>query len=70
MNMWLLIIAIVCLVLIPFAPHLLRLRVRILRWLRWHWAADMIEGHFQGWVLFARILLLVIVAVLVYIGWT
>jgi len=63
-------IAILFLVLIPFAPKLVRLRIRILRWLRWNWAANLLESHFQGWVMFFRIILFVIAAVLFYIGWT
>ena len=67
---WLFVIAILLLVLIPFMPSLLRLRIRILRWLNWTWAVNLLENHFQGWVAFFRILLLVIAALLFYIGWT
>ena len=63
-------IAILFLILIPFAPHLVRVRIRILRWLHWNWAANLLENHFLGWVLFFRIVLFVIAAVLFYIGWT
>ena len=61
--------AILSLVLLPLVPKLLRLRVRFLRWLRWNWAADLIEKRFDGWVLFFRILLCVISAVLLVCGW-
>ena len=57
------------LTLIPLGPKLIRLRIRFLRWLRWNWAANLLEEHFDGSVLFARIALLVIAAVLFYIGW-
>jgi len=63
-------IAILFLVLIPFAPKLVRLRIRILRWLRWNWAANLLESHFQGWVMFFRIILFVIAVLLLYVGWT
>ena len=70
MNTWLLFtIAILLLVLIPFAPQLVRLRIRILRWLHWNWAANLLENHFLGWVSFFRIILFVIAAVLIVIGW-
>ena len=62
-------IAILSLTLIPLAPQLVRLRIRVFRWLRWNWAVKLLEEHFDGWVLFVRTVLLVIAAVLFYIGW-
>ena len=62
-------LAILSLILIPLAPKLLRLRIRILRWLHWNWAVNLLEKHFDGWVLVVRIILLVIGAVLLYLGW-
>lgn len=71
MDTWLLFsIAILFLILIPFVPKLVRLRIRILKWLHWSWAANLLDNHFQGWVLFFRIILFVIAAVLFYLGWT
>jgi len=71
MNTWLLFtIAILLLILIPFAPQVVRLRIRIVRWLHWNWAVNLLENHFLGWVWFFRIILFVIAAVLFYIGWT
>ncbi len=60
--------AILLLILIPLVPKLLRLRVRFLRWLHWDWAANLLENHFQGWVLFARIVLFVVAVVAVVIA--
>jgi hypothetical protein len=57
------------LILIPLAPKLLRLRIRVLRWLRWDWGADLLERRFDGWVLFLRILLFGIAIVLFFVGW-
>ena len=57
--------ALLLLILIPFAPNLVRLRIRILRWLRWNWAANLLENHFRGWVLLFRIVLFVIAVVLI-----
>jgi hypothetical protein len=63
---WLLLaIALLLLILIPFAPNLVRLRIRILRWLHWNWAVNLLENHFRGWVLFVRIVLFVVAAVLI-----
>ena len=62
-------IAILSLILMPLAPKLLRLRIRILRWLHWNWAVNLLEKHFDRWVLLIRIILFVIAAVLFYVGW-
>ena len=71
MYTWLLFIfAIVVLILIPFAPQLMRLRIRFFRWLHWNWAVNLLESHFQSWVVWTRILLFVIAAFLLYVGWT
>jgi hypothetical protein len=71
MDNWpLIIVAVLFLILIPFAPQLVRLRIRIMRWLKWNWAVNLLESHFQGWVWVFRIILFVIAAVLFYIGWT
>ena len=55
--------------LIPLAPKLVRLRIRIRRWLHWNWAANLLEKHFNCWVWFYRTCLLVVGAVLLYLGW-
>ena len=70
MNWLFFVIALVLLVLIPFMPKLVRLRIRVLRWLRWGWAANLLEDHFQTWVLTFRTVLIVAAAVLLYIGCT
>ena len=70
MYTWLLsVIAILVLVLIPWTPNLLRLRVRFFRWLHWDWAANLLENYFEGWVLFVRIMLFLVAAVLLAIAW-
>ena len=61
--------AVVSLLLIPLARKLIRLRIRILEWLGWDWAVRLLENHFDGWVWFARIFLLVIAVVLLLAGW-
>ena len=35
----------------------------------WDWAVDLLEKHFDGWVVFVRIILFVIAAVLFHAGW-
>ena len=71
MYTWMLFaIAILLLVLVPFVPQLVRLRIRFFRWLHWNWAANLLESHFPAWVLLKRIALFVIAAVLLYFGWT
>ncbi len=62
-------LAILSLILIPLAPNLLRLRIRFLKWIHWNWAVNLLERHFQGWVLLFRIILFVIAAMLFYAGW-
>ena len=57
------------LILIPLAPKLVRLRIRLLRWFRWEWGANLLEKHFDGWVMFFRILLFLIAIVFLYVGW-
>lgn len=62
-------LAVLFLVLIPIAPQLVRLRIRGLRWLRWDRAANLLENHFEGWVLFLRILMFGLAAMTGYVGW-
>jgi hypothetical protein len=70
MSTWLLVaLVILALALIPFAPQLLRLRLRFLRWIHWDWAANLLEEYLDRWVMLLRIALIVIAAVLLYFGW-
>jgi hypothetical protein len=62
-------LAILSLALIPFAPQLLRLRLRFLRWIHWDWAANLLENYLDRWVMLVRIVLILIAAVLLYFGW-
>jgi len=52
-------IIILLLIMIPFVPQLLRLRIRIHRFLRLNWFADFQERHFDGLVIFIRIMMVV-----------
>ena len=62
-------LAILFLSLVPLAPKLVQLRIRFFRWIHWNWAVNLLERDFQGWVLFFRIILSVIAAMLFYAGW-
>ena len=70
MGGWLLFaFGILFLILVPFAPQVVRLRIRIHKWLHWTWAVNVLERHFQRWVVFFRILLFLIAAFLLSVGW-
>jgi hypothetical protein len=62
-------IAAVLLVLIPFMPALVRIRIRLLRWIHWYSLADLLENHFENWVLVFRVVVFVLSVVLVLFGW-
>lgn len=70
MNAIFFLLAALALVLVPLAPQLVRIRIRIFRWIGWDWGVRVLEKHFDTWVRFVRILLVVIAAVLAYLGWT
>lgn len=69
MNWLFFVFAVVFLVLMMFMPNVLRLRVRVLRWLHWNWFADVLENHFASWVLTGRIALFGAAAACLYFGW-
>ena len=70
MAKWLLFLfAVLILALIPFVPELVRLRIRFLRWIRWTWAADLLDDHFAGWCWFFRVALALVAIALLYVGW-
>ena len=56
------------LLLIPLAPKLVRLRIRLLKWFRWKWAVNLLERHFTGWVWFVRVLLFGIAVAMILAG--
>ena len=69
MSNWLLILfAGLLLALIPITPKLLQLRIRFFRWIRWEWAARILEDHFVGWCRVTRAAFLVIAVVLLILG--
>jgi len=62
-------VAVLLLVLMALTPELVRLRIRIFRWLQLNWAANLLEKHFDSWVMLFRIILFLVAAVLLYAGW-
>ena len=54
-----------CLVLIPFARKLVELRIAILKKLHLDWGVQIMEAHFDGWVMFFRVVLFVIAGILI-----
>ena len=62
-------LAALLLVLTPWAPQLIRLRLRFFRWIGWDWAANLVEKYFNVWVWIVRIALPTIAAILLYTGW-
>ena len=70
MTSWLLLLlSVLALLLIPWVPKLVRLRIRFMRWIRWEWAAKLLEDHFDAWCVFFRVALFVVAVALAYAGW-
>ncbi|MFT5052076.1 MAG: membrane protease YdiL (CAAX protease family) [Chlamydiales bacterium] len=69
MSRVLLALAVLSLILIPLVPRRIRFKIGIRRRLNWDWGADRLDKRFDGWVLFGRVLLLVVAAVLLNVGW-
>lgn len=70
MENWLVVLfGVSLLILLPWIPKLLLLRIRFFRWIRWEWAAKNLEDHFQGWSWFVRVVFFVIAVGLIYFGW-
>ena len=65
LPLWL---AILALILIPFIPELLRLRIKFFRYVHWRWAVDVHEKYFDDLVISIRVGLLLVAAVLIYFG--
>lgn len=61
-------LAVIAFALIPIVPQIMRLRIRVLRWLHWRWMADLHQNHFVAFVLAARLILAVVGAALLVLG--
>ena len=51
-------------------PKVLKLRIRVLRFMHWNWFADWHQRNFAGFVIAARIILVCIGFLLLYFGLT
>lgn len=66
---WLFALATILLVAVPFMPRLVRLRIAVLKWLHWNWAARLLERNFDRWVLFFRYIVIAVALAMLYFGW-
>jgi len=62
-------VAVLVVALMPLVPHAVRLRIRVLRWIGWNWAANVLEKNFDGWVAFGRVVIVVTAIALFCSGW-
>lgn len=62
-------LAIILLISIRYMPQLVRLRIRVLKFLKWTWAANLLERHFDMWVMLFRYLVFVIALTALYFAW-
>ncbi len=54
-------------IMIAFVPQMLRFRIKIHRYIRLNWLADFQERHFEGMVIFIRIMIVVAILVAAYL---
>jgi hypothetical protein len=59
-NLYYAIIAAILIILIPIVPKMVRVRIAVLRWLRWNWLAELHERGFNPIVITVRIFMLAI----------
>lgn len=64
------VVVLLALALAVIMPKLLRLRLRVLKWMHWTWAVNLLEEHFDFWVLFGRVMLLVVAVVVALIAFS
>ena len=69
MHIVLFALAILVVALMPLVPHAVRLRISVLRWIGWNWAANVLENNFDVWVAFGRLVIVVTAIVLFCAGW-
>jgi hypothetical protein len=48
MHIVLFVLAILVVALMPLVPPAVRLRIRVLRWIGWKWAANLLENNFDA----------------------
>ena len=69
MHFVLFVFAILVVALMRLVPHAARFRIRVLRWIGWNSAANVLEKNFDGWVAFGRVVIVVMAIVLFCAGW-
>jgi hypothetical protein len=69
-NTWYIVVAVIILAAIPFAPHMVRFRIIVLRALRFRRFADWHERIFKALVAFVRVMLAVIAGALITLAIT
>lgn len=57
-------------VIFIYARALMNLRIRVFRRLNWNWAADLIENHFETWILVLRVVIVCVAFVFTLLGVT
>lgn len=67
-SAYLFIIAAICLALIPIAPKMIALRIKMLRAIEWNSLAGWHQRNLIGFVLIARIVMAVAAVILVVLG--
>ena len=60
-------VAVLLIVIFPFIPKLLMLRLKIFKKIGWDWGVRMLENHFDAWVLAGRIAIAMALLILVAI---
>jgi len=62
------IVAAIMIVLLPIVPKMVRVRIAVLRWLRWKWMADLHEKGFNPIVAVVRVVMACIAAYLFFLA--
>jgi len=68
MHIVLFALVILSLAVMPLVPKAVRLRIRVLRWIGWNWAANLLEKYFDDWVIFGRIVLVIMAVAMFWAG--
>jgi len=67
-HIWYLIVAVVMIAFLPMVRNMIRMRIIVLRWLRWKWLADFHEHNIDRLVPIARLIMSAIAIVLIILA--
>ena len=67
-HIWYLIVAIVMIAFLALVRNMIRMRIIVLRWLRWKWLADFHENNIDRLVPVARIMMTAIAMILIVLA--